>query len=203
MHKSSFAEKYVRGLVIDEFLIPGFRNSLENMLQFSFIDKLILLSASAPSSFEDFRRQHKNIYERIQDSSVKYLYQEIIPSFIICSYYENGNVYNWLPTNEISSLKDIQYFGWYHLRFFSPFTLRDMMRHIGYESYDDFLDEDIGFQTMSEILKYIKNGMHNLSQEKDSLYLEKLKSYKPSRVLKGKKGDKWMIVCENPLKDLL
>lgn len=201
--ESSFSEKYVNGLVIDEFLIPDFQDSLEKLLKFSYIEKLILLSASAPSTLNDFKIKHSDIYNQIQDSSVKYLYQEIIPSFINCSYTENGEAYNWLPTNEITSLKEIQKFGWYHWRFFSPLTLRDMMKYIGFESYEDLLTEEIGFKTMTQILEYVKKSMHDLSIEKDSLYLEKLKSYKPSRVLEGKKGDKWMIVCENPVHDLL
>ena len=197
---SSFAEKYIKTIVIDEFLIPGFREELRNILSFEFFERIILLSASAPHSIDGFKKL--DIYNSLRAYHIKYQYEEIIPSFVRCYYYEEGGTVSWLPTNEITSLKDIKDFNWYHWRFFSPFVLKELMANIEFPGFEDFILKDVGFYSVMEMLEIIKENMLRLSMAEDELYLDRVRAFRSSEKFVSRKRDTWMIVCEDPFEKL-
>ena len=193
---STFAEKYITTIVIDEFLIPGFGTELREIVSFGFLERIILLSASAPRDLRGF--QKLDIYSCLEGYRIKYQYEEIIPSFVRCYYYEEGDYVSWLPTNEIISLKDIKDFNWYHWRFFSPSVLKELMEHIAFPGFTDFLSEEVGFYSVSEMLEIVKKNMLSLSNSDDDLYLEMVKTFRSCGKLVSQKTGTWMIVCEDP-----
>lgn len=198
---SSFAEKYVKTIVIDEFLIPGFDEELRDMVSFEFLEMVILLSASAPRDVEGFRELE--IYKYLGNFQIKYQYEEIIPSFVRCYYYEEGETVGWLPTNDICSLRDIGRFNWYHWRFFSPFVLKELMEYISFPNFEDFLSADAGFFSIGEMLAVVKRNMFRLSVCDDAEYLGRVRAFRSSEKLVYRRRDTWMVVCEDPFERLV
>lgn len=205
---SSQFHSRIKNIVIDEFLIPGFGDLLNNTLEkcTGIVDNIILLSASAPSNLEQFKEEYSTLYDLFHGYDIHYLYDKIIPSFV--RFHDiNDHKSTWLPTNELNHhnfRSRVNSFNWYHIRFYSPFVLHEMIElvnnRLGYQKYKLF-DNKIYFMSISDMFQLSENFLHELCKESDDI-IDLVCDFKPSSNYKDSKK-KWMIVSNDPLKRLL
>lgn len=202
---SSFAEKYVKSIVIDEFLIPGFERTLSSIFEKNFIKKYILLSASAPSSLEKLFEKKclpTSVLENKDKYTFRYLYEEIVPSFIRC--FCNCNE-TWVPTMNVKRIEDIENFSWYHFRFYSPFVILEMKEYLNCHFDLSMYHESLNFLSIEEMFQVSKSFLFSLCEDKSPEFLRRVRSFRPSTSIQGRvNGDeKWMIVSKSPIETLL
>lgn len=134
----------IETIIIDEFLIPNHYKSIRNffsrLIVFQNLKKLILISASAPSSVELFQKEYSHLYSAVKvKHKLEYIYENILPCFTRVHVKDNNNFTTWLPHHifltqlergekEISDFYNfINTLKWYHLRLYSPIIIGQML----------------------------------------------------------------------------
>ena len=92
--------QYVDNILIDEFLIPSFKEEccslVARIINECIIDNIILLSASCPNTLENFQVQEPDFYDVIKNYDISYLFDFVFifvceTSFIL----KNKNKYKY------------------------------------------------------------------------------------------------------------
>lgn len=177
--------QHIETIIIDEFLMPGIlptmKYFLNKLLLYRELKNLILISASAPSCVDLFKKEYSDLIGSLRrNHRLKYIYQNILPCFlrIHVKNHESKVFKTWLPhynfirdikndTYTIDKLPDfVQNLKWYHLRLYGPISILHMM-NIYEKKFGEVLFEVPNFNKFTEITSNYLNFNHYKDEQKN------------------------------------